>query len=153
MYGKMSVFELATRVPLIIRDPSQPLSHGKVTMAFAELVDLMPTLAVLAGVPLPTHEPVPLGGISLDKVFKNPTSMPPNGTKPYTLSQHARCWKDTHTPCGTTLAEPMPSATGVEAGAGPHDLHDMCDCHFVKPADIDFMGMSIRVPSFRYTEW
>lgn len=150
MYGKMSVFELATRVPLIIRDPSRPESHGKVTMAFAELVDLMPTLATLAGIPLPQHEAVPIAGISLAEVFADPTGALPNSTKPYTLSQHARCWKDTHTPCGTTLNV---RTTRVPVGKGPHDFHDMCDCHFVRPEAIDFMGLSIRVPNFRYTEW
>ena len=160
MFGKMSVFELATRVPLIIRDPGSPLTHGKVTMAFAELVDIMPTLATLAGVPLPENEPVPLGGKSLHAIFAmDPSSLLPNATKSYTLSQHARCWKDEHTPCGTTLEDvPRPRSNEFEqgtvrSGAGPHDLHDMCDCHFVKAEAIDFMGLSIRTPEWRYTQW
>ena len=170
MFGKMSVFELATRVPLIIRDPGAPLTHGKVTMAFFELVDIMPTLATLAGVPLPENEPVPLGGTSLHAIFTiDPTPLLPNATKPYTLSQHARCWKDEHTPCGTTLDDSVGASAAaavaaaaaqggvgsesLRSGAGPHDLHDMCDCHFVKADAIDFMGLSIRTPEWRYTQW
>ena len=140
----MSVWELATRVPLIVRDPWATASHGKATQVMVELVDLMPSLAALAGVPLPEHEVVPLAGVSFAAALADPT-LPPDGIKNYTLSQHARCWKDMHPNCGTTLR--------AAAGAGSHSLSDMCDCHNVTANDIDFMGLSIRVPHFRYTEW
>jgi arylsulfatase A-like enzyme len=54
----MTNFELGTRVPFIIRDPSIPASHGKVTQSFAELVDLYKTLADLAGLPAPDSSKV-----------------------------------------------------------------------------------------------
>jgi arylsulfatase A-like enzyme len=43
-------WETGVRVPLIIRDPTLPQSHGQRSTALVELVDVMPTLADLAGV-------------------------------------------------------------------------------------------------------
>ncbi len=50
LWGKTSNFELDARVPLIVADPRQPGGHGKSTRSLAELVDLYPTLAHLAGI-------------------------------------------------------------------------------------------------------
>ena len=41
---------------MIIRDPHIPQSHGKKSVALVELVDVMVTLAELAGVALPSNE-------------------------------------------------------------------------------------------------
>ena len=49
LWAKMSVFESATHVPLIIRAPFRPNSVGAVTPVLAEMVDLYLTLADLAG--------------------------------------------------------------------------------------------------------
>lgn len=72
LWGKTSNFELDARVPLIIADPSQPESQGKKTDALAELVDLYPTLAALAGVE--DDLPPRLEGISLAPVMEDPTA-------------------------------------------------------------------------------
>jgi arylsulfatase A-like enzyme len=45
-WSKCTNYELDTRVPLIIRAPLIPASVGQKTLAFAELVDLYPSLVV-----------------------------------------------------------------------------------------------------------
>ena len=45
LWAKMSVFESATHVPLIIRAPFRPNSVGAVTPVLSEMIDLYLTLA------------------------------------------------------------------------------------------------------------
>ncbi|MCB1224411.1 MAG: sulfatase [Verrucomicrobiales bacterium] len=72
LWGKTSNFELDARVPLLIADPRQPQSHGQKTQALAELIDLYPTLAHLAGIPAELSKR--LEGVSLAPVVKDPTA-------------------------------------------------------------------------------
>ncbi|MEM1295072.1 MAG: sulfatase [Verrucomicrobiota bacterium] len=51
-WGKMTNFEIATRVPMMIAQPKQT---GQRSRQLAELVDLYPTLCDLAGIPQPPH--------------------------------------------------------------------------------------------------
>jgi iduronate 2-sulfatase len=51
-WGKMTNFEIATRVPMIIAGPG--IEAGR-TRTIAELVDLYPTICELSGVASPTH--------------------------------------------------------------------------------------------------
>ena len=51
LWGKTTNFELDTRVPLIVRAPGMKAA-GRPTSSLVELVDLYPTLAELAGLPL-----------------------------------------------------------------------------------------------------
>ncbi len=62
-------FELGVRVPLIVRAPHYKRSVGQVTGGLAELVDLYPTIAELAGVPVTTEA---VDGVSLVPFFKYP---------------------------------------------------------------------------------
>ena len=50
-FTKMTNFELGTRVPLIVRVPGRTTAGGRCS-ALVELVDLYPTLAELAGLPV-----------------------------------------------------------------------------------------------------
>ena len=72
LWGKTSNFELDARVPLIIADPREPQSQGRQTESLAELVDLYPTLADLAGIG--ADAPKRLEGDSLVPVLKDPAA-------------------------------------------------------------------------------
>jgi len=72
LWGKTTNFELDARVPLIIADPTKHAGHGKTTVALAELVDLYPTLASLAGLAGDLSQR--LEGDSLAPVVENPAA-------------------------------------------------------------------------------
>ena len=63
VWGKATNYEIATRVPLLLRAPDMN-ARGEPTDALVELVDLFPTLCELTGVPIPPdregHSFVPL---------------------------------------------------------------------------------------------
>ncbi len=66
-WGKMTNYEIDTRVPLIISAPSLAASSAS-TMELAELVDLFPTLCDLAGIEQPDF----IDGESLMPVLEQP---------------------------------------------------------------------------------
>lgn len=72
LWGKTSNFELDARVPLIIAAPDHPKGHGNTTRALAELLDLFPTLAGLAGIA--DDLPESLDGVSLQPVVADPST-------------------------------------------------------------------------------
>jgi iduronate 2-sulfatase len=67
VFTKMTNFELGTRVPLIVVQPSMNTA-GQRTPCFVELVDLYPTLAECCELPQPKH----LEGISFVPLLGNP---------------------------------------------------------------------------------
>ena len=70
-WQKFTNWETGVRVPLIVRDPFLPQSHGRHSPVLAELVDLYPTLAELAGVPLEKVETI--DGTSLAPAPRDPS--------------------------------------------------------------------------------
>ncbi|HLX61943.1 MAG TPA: sulfatase [Planctomycetota bacterium] len=66
LWQKMTIFENAAHVPMIICAPGIPA--GKVSSRIVELVDLHPTLADLAGV----TPPAKLDGVSIRPLVENP---------------------------------------------------------------------------------
>jgi arylsulfatase A-like enzyme len=66
-WAKHSNVENDTRAPLLISVPGMA-NAGKHTRALVEFVDVYPTLAQLAGLPLPKH----LEGVSLQSLLNNP---------------------------------------------------------------------------------
>ena len=79
-------FELDTRVPLMIRTPNMP-QPGRATEALTEYVDLYPTLAELAGLPVNQE----LDGRSLVPVIQDPLA----AGRDVVLSQFSRPFKPT----------------------------------------------------------
>ena len=53
-WGKMTFYDAAYHVPLIIRDPFNPTTHGTSVSEWTEGVDLMPTILDWVGRPSPT---------------------------------------------------------------------------------------------------
>ncbi len=72
LWQKGDLFEGSVRVPLILSVPDLPgatFVRGGSSASLAELVDLYPTLAELAGLSIPEHA----AGISLVPVLRNPS--------------------------------------------------------------------------------
>ena len=125
-WSKCSNWELDARVPLIIRAPWITASIGSSTMAFAELIDIYPTLVELAGLPLPP-ESEGLEGTSLVPVLHDPAA---GGSKSMAFSQYPRC------PEYSMFTDP----TDYE-------------CLTIAASNFTVMGFSVRVVDARYTEW
>jgi arylsulfatase A-like enzyme len=70
-YQKQTLFENATRVPLIIAAPGMKVA-GQSTASLAEMVDLFPTLAEVCGLHAPQHA----AGVSLAAVLDDSKARP-----------------------------------------------------------------------------
>ncbi|MCX6905277.1 MAG: sulfatase-like hydrolase/transferase [Verrucomicrobia bacterium] len=81
LWHKHTNFELATRVPLLIRVPKQKAA-GQKCEAVVEFVDIYPTLADVCGLPIPAG----LDGVSLKPLLENPSS----SLKKVAISQYPR---------------------------------------------------------------
>ena len=132
---KFSLTELGTRVPLLIKTPHIPHVAGRRTSALVELVDLLPTMAELAGLPPVTiHDgDAPLDGISLAALF---AVAPPAQLKPHVLAQFPRCPAD-------------PDFHGQNAS----DLWFRNLCINTPAAGFSWMGYSLRDAQWRYNAW
>ena len=122
-------------MPLIIRAPWKNASVGQSAEIFAELVDMMPTLAELSGAPAPSDA---IDGTSLAAVFDNPSLA--------TLSAH-----DTHNKSVAYSQFPHNSDYGCQwfrdgkcfntsslTGTGAHK---------------DFMGFRVRDHEYGFCIW
>lgn len=159
LWSKMSLFEAATRVPLIIRAPWLTESVGRTTQALVEMVDIFPTLAALAGLPDPLSEGEYVNGTSLLPLFLDPAG----GVKDAAFSQFAKCgglcpntcWLRDDCPtdcyqrgtCPPTSHEPLPK----QFYKGPENSWDIGPLY--TRAQTAIMGYSIRTTDWRYSEW
>lgn len=128
---KFALTEVGTRVPLMIKVPFIPASQGRRTRALVELVDIMPTLAGLGGLPPPVvhaGEP-PLDGISLLPLFG---ASPPSQLKHHVWQQHPRC------PINANIST---------------DLWERNLCINIPASQFGWMGYSLRNTLYRYTAW
>eukprot|EP00658_Telonema_sp_P-2_P083768 TRINITY_DN915_c0_g1_i3.p1 TRINITY_DN915_c0_g1~~TRINITY_DN915_c0_g1_i3.p1 ORF type:complete len:518 (-),score=77.98 TRINITY_DN915_c0_g1_i3:336-1889(-) len=133
-WSKKTDTELATRVPLLIRVPWAPASHGQRTKAVTELVDLYRTLADLAGFQGMVQPGVQ--GTSVAQLFEDPTAASLANKRGY--SQIGRC------ACGMY---PSPGGSAHECGANACARVELGSPLF------EFMGYSMRTDLFRYTAW
>jgi arylsulfatase A-like enzyme len=78
-WGKMTNYEIATRVPLIIAGPGIPTAR---TQSLSELVDLYPTICDLAAIDPPDH----IQGQSLTGTLRDP----PKVNQSHAVSQYSR---------------------------------------------------------------
>jgi iduronate 2-sulfatase len=72
MWCKHTNYEQAARLPLLISAPGAKPGSGRKTTAFAETVDIYPTLCEMAGLPAPAVT----DGTSLAKVIADPAAVP-----------------------------------------------------------------------------
>ena len=68
IFAKGTLFETAIRAPLIVVDPRRKDSAGQTCRRIVQFVDIYPTLADLAGLPLPPA----LEGVSLRPLLDDP---------------------------------------------------------------------------------
>ena len=129
-WRKMTNFELATRVPLIIRAPWLA-PHATRVAELVELVDLYPTIAELAGLDLSPHET--LDGVSLVPLLggrrKDDGGDDGVWTEKAAFSQYPR-----------RVRNP------AEAWKGNSIIHR-------ERTEFTHMGYSARTAQWRYTEW
>ena len=120
---KRTNFELATRIPMLIRSPKHPGTFGQASTHFFELLDLYKTLNSLANASGGVEDGVE--GKDLSGLFDDLNVTP---LRKYAFSQMARC------PAGKTL--------------GP-----LSPCNEVERKDIQYMGFTVRDIRWRYTVW
>ncbi|XP_065843965.1 iduronate 2-sulfatase-like [Oscarella lobularis] len=129
-WGKYTNWEMGTHVPLFFRVPGMKTA-GQRTSAFVEYVDIFPSLADAAGLPVPPQcqpnmqEATCTEGVSFLPLTENST----------------RKWKT-----AAFSQYPRPSVRGTLA----ERRYCGASCN---PSYCDTMGYTMRTYQYRYTEW
>jgi len=110
MWSKMSLFEVSTRVPLILSVPWVG-NAGRTCPRTVELVDLYPTLVELCGLPMPAG----LEGTSLASFLKNPVA--PRERPAYTFLRRGQM-------LGASVRTERHRYTEWAGGRGGSELYD-----------------------------
>jgi len=132
-WQKFNNWEVGVRVPLLIRAPWISATQ-RYTTALAELVDIFPTMADLAGIGLPKGDSLPLDGISLGAIVKSTAEV----AREAALSVFPRCPR-TDDDLGWITKD--------------KDMWQNNMCEHVDRTAIPWMGYSMRTQEWRYTEW
>ena len=141
-YCKQNNFDLVARVPLIVKVPWLPATHGVRSQALVEIVDLYPTALELMG--LASNASVPdfseLEGTSFVPLLSGGAAALASGTawKNATFTQYPRCKSD---------------RKGHPANTEPWIAPTDNACTGVNDSQFDAMGYSIRSDRWRYTLW
>lgn len=140
-WRKFTNFELATRVPLIIAAPwiAPAQQQQRRTNALVELIDLAPTIAELAGVPLPAAEK--FDGTSLVPLLSLPPTQRRKPAESDAVTSAVGWSKDaafSQYPKKVQATGPQWEHNGI--------IHSQRET-------FTHMGMSIRVDGWRLTQW
>ncbi|MDF7826710.1 sulfatase [Pontiellaceae bacterium B12227] len=146
IWGKATTYEIATRVPLILWTPDMPEgSRGQKTDALVELIDMYPSLADLAGLPIPQH----VEGTS----FKPLLAAPSRNWKKAAFSQFPtpalREW-------GSIALRPGMRETyfGPLADEMEKRIQDQLPGHWNRKLfEEDLTGYGMRTDRYRFTVW
>ena len=128
LWGKFTLFEPASRVPLLVRVPgSKGLQYGARATSIVELTDIFPTLADLVS---PLTMPLSVAGQSFASLFRK-GAHERMAVRPFALTQYPRCEGQYSKP------------------------YQRYECTMIKErkARIDHMGYSVRTRNWRYTAW
>eukprot|EP00940_MAST-03C_sp_MAST-3C-sp2_P000707 g707.t1 len=133
-FCKQALMELQTRVPMIIRVPWLDTATSS-SSALVELVDVLPTLADLAKIPLPADET--FEGQSLMDIVRqeNDTWWTDDARFDAAFSEYPRCMNSTEAQTIPPYSPNEDACTGVPSNQFTH------------------MGYCIRTSDWRYCEW
>ena len=134
---KYTNFETDARVPLLVHHPKAPHTWGVHTKSLVEHVDLYPTFAELAGIPVTRAANESIEGESYALLFA------PNAMPATTVWSNAHNASFTQYPrCGET----------IDRADVPH-FNASTRCTSVPKTNFKYMGYSMRTAGWRYTEW
>jgi iduronate 2-sulfatase len=123
-------------VPLLVHHPKAPHTWHVHTKSLVEHVDLYPTTAELAGVPVTAAANESIEGASYAALFA-PGSDP-----------HAEVWTNEHNASFTQYPR-----CGETTSRGTPDFSAATRCAHVPKSKFAYMGYSMRTTRWRYTEW
>jgi iduronate 2-sulfatase len=124
-------------VPLIVHHPRAPHTWGVHTKSLVEHVDLYPTIAELAGVPVTAAAHESIEGDSYASLFAagaQPATTVWTNAFNASFTQYPRC--------GETIGKD-----------GTPGFKNAIRCAQVDKTDFVYMGYSMRTERWRYTEW
>ena len=139
LWSMMSLLDASTQVPFMIRLPVGSVAPPRVYGGPVELVDLMPTLMALAGLP-PAPPEWALPGVDLSPFIRTGAPV----AKDAAFSQISRC-----TNCSLAYG----NESGQCAYDAAVDAAYSVPCALAPAPDFDVMGMSIRTADFRYSAY
>jgi iduronate 2-sulfatase len=160
-WEKFTVWEHGTRVPLVIRAP-WVAPAGATTAVIAQLVDVFPTVAELAGIPAPPA--YGLDGASLVPVLVGLGGARAEGAQaPHAASSSPSSSAAEAGSAADAAPPPPPPSVGAYALSVyprcPSDTVNASNfwrdnsCLMTERTAFPFMGLSLRTDGWRYTEW